>query len=254
MDDLERQLEMASSKGARGKLIIVDGVFSMMGEIANLPRIAELAHAHGARVLVDEAHSVGVLGAHGRGAAEHCGVGREVDLVLGTFSKSFASLGGFVAGPDSVIHYIKHHARSLIFSASIPPSAAAAALAALDIVETEPQLRSDVMARAKQVRDGLIDLGFQVGRTETPIVPVVVGEQDRLFAFWKLLFEGGLFTNPVTGPAVPPNMDLIRTSYMASHTTAQCDEVLAIFEQAGREIGLIGPRASTATRAVAGDR
>ncbi len=242
MEDLERQLERSCRPEVRGKLIIVDGVYSMMGEIANLPEICALAQRYGARVLVDEAHSVGVLGAHGQGAVEHHGVHDQVDLVVGTFSKSFASLGGFVAGPDDVIHYIKHHARALIFSASIPPSAAAAALAALDILEKNPDLRVKLIENAHYVRDGLADLGFEVGRTESPIVPVVVGEQDRLFWFWKRLFDLGVFTNPVTSPAVPPNMDLIRTSYMASHTREQLDRVLSIFEQAGTECGLIGSR------------
>ena len=257
MGDLERQLQQASRREVRGKLIIVDGVFSMMGEIANLKRIVELAKQYGARILVDEAHSVGVIGDHGRGAVEHCGVEEDVDLVVGTFSKSFASLGGFVAGPEPVIHYIKHHARSLIFSASIPPSAAAAALAALDVIEDCPELRTQVTARATRVRNGLSDLGFQVGRTETPIVPVIVGDQDRLFAFWKLLFETGVFTNPVTSPAVPPGMDLIRTSYMAAHTTEQCDRVLEIFENAGRRMGMLDAHkphsTSSSTREAAGD-
>lgn len=245
MEDLERQLQAASRPEVRGKLIIVDGVFSMMGEIANLGRICELAREYGARVLVDEAHSAGVLGAHGRGAVEHCGVEKDVDLVLGTFSKSFASLGGFVAGPEPVIHYIKHHARSLIFSASIPPSAAAAALAALDVIEECPELRTTLMERATQVRDGLAERGFRVGRTETPIVPVIVGDQDRLFAFWKVLFETGVFTNPVTSPAVPVGTDLVRTSYMAAHSRAQCDRVLEIFEHAGRRMGLLPGRTAT---------
>lgn len=239
MDDLERQLQAASRPEVRGRLIIVDGVFSMMGDIANLPRICELAQQYDARVLVDEAHSVGVLGAHGRGAVEHCGVEGQVDLVVGTFSKSFASLGGFVAGPEPVIHYIKHHARALIFSASIPPSAAAAALASLDVMEGCPELRTLVMERATQVRRGLVERGFKVGRTETPIVPVIVGDQDLLFAFWKLLFETGVFTNPVTSPAVPPGVDLVRTSYMAAHSPAQCDRVIEIFEHAGRRMGLV---------------
>ena len=254
MEDLERQLQAASRPEVRGKLIIVDGVFSMMGEIANLPGIVELAKRYGARILVDEAHSVGVLGENGRGAAEHCGVEKDVDLIVGTFSKSFASLGGFVAGPEPVIHYIKHHARALIFSASIPPSAAAAALASIDVMEAEPELRTLLRDRATYVRDGLAELGFQVGRTETPIVPVIVGDQDRLFAFWKELFETGVFTNPVTSPAVPAGMDLIRTSYMAAHTPEQCDRVIEIFAKAGRRQGLIGaPVQSVSPRAAARD-
>jgi 8-amino-7-oxononanoate synthase len=243
MEDLERQLRRVSEAGPRGKLIIVDGVFSMMGDIADLPTIVRLARAYGARVLVDEAHSTGVLGARGRGAAEHCGVEEDVDLVLGTFSKSFASLGGFVAGPERVIHYVKHHARSLIFSASIPPSAAAAALAALDVIEAEPILRTRVMETAAYMRTGLASLGLQVSHADTPIVPVLVGDPDRLFAYWKNLFELGLFTNPVTAPAVPAGGDLIRSSYMATHSRAQCDRALDIFERGARAVGLLGSEA-----------
>lgn len=239
MEDLERQLRRISEAGPRGKLIIVDGVFSMMGDIADLPAIVRLAREYEARVLVDEAHSTGVLGAHGRGAVEHCGVEAEVDLVLGTFSKSFASLGGFVAGPERVIHFIKHHARSLIFSASIPPSAAAAALAAVDVMESEPILRTRVMETAGYMRTGLAEMGLHVSHAETPIVPVMVGDQDRLFAYWKTLFELGLFTNPVTAPAVPTGGDLIRSSYMATHSRAQCDRALDIFEQGARKVGLL---------------
>lgn len=239
MGELEMQLERASKGEPRGKLILVDGAFSMMGDLADLPSITALARKYGARVMVDEAHSVGVLGANGRGVAEHFGVEEGVDLIVGTFSKSFASLGGFVAGPEPVVHYIKHHARAFIFSAAIHPSAAAAALAALDVIERQPQLRKRLLANADRVRRELSRLGYWVGPTETPIVPVVVGDQDRMFWFWKALFDGGLFTNPVTGPAVPAGMDLIRTSYMATHTEAQIDRVLEIFESVGRQTAVL---------------
>lgn len=244
--DLEYHLKAATTEGYRGKLIIVDGVYSMMGDLAELPGICALAKRYGARVLVDEAHSVGVLGEHGRGAAEHLGVERDVDLVIGTFSKSFASLGGFVAGDEEVIHFIKHHARSLIFSAAILPAAAAAALAALDVMEREPDLRVRLRDNAEHVRSGLRRMGFQIGKTQTPIVPVIVGDQVRMLMFWKALFEEGVFTNPVTGPAVPPGMDLIRTSYIATHTRAQLDTVLQAFRRAGVRQGLIGERAAAA--------
>lgn len=240
VEDLERKLQRAAADGSRGKLIIVDGAYSMLGDLADLVPMTRVAARYGARLLVDEAHSVGVLGPHGRGAAEHLGVEDGVDLVVGTFSKSFASLGGFVAGPEAVIHYVKHHARALIFSASITPSATAAALAALDVIEREPELRVRVMRNADRVRSELQRMGYVVGATETPIVPVVVGDQERLFRFWKALFEAGVFTNPVTGPAVPPGMDLIRTSYMATHTDEQIDRVLDIFERVGKRMGLLG--------------
>jgi 8-amino-7-oxononanoate synthase len=239
MGDLERQLVLASRPEVRGKLIIVDGVFSMMGDLPDLPTIVDLAERYGARVMVDEAHSIGVLGASGRGAAEHFGVEDRVDLVVGTFSKSFASLGGFVAGPEPVIHFVKHHARSLLFSAAIPASAAAAALSSLDVIEREPALRKRLLARASTVRSGLAEMGFEVGNSETPIVPVVIGDQERMFRFWRALFDNGVFTNPVTIPAVPPNMDLIRTSYMSTHTDAHVTRILEIFELAGQQLGLI---------------
>ena len=238
MEELEAQLR--NSAEVEGRLVVVDGLFSMMGDMSNLPRISHLAEKYNARLLVDEAHSIGVMGPNGRGAAEYYGVEDKVDIVVGTFSKSFASLGGFVAGPEPVIHYIKHYARSLIFSASITPSAAAAAVAALDIMETEPERRERVLQCADRVKNSLQQMGFHVGDTKnSPIVPVVVGDQDRLLRFWKALFEGGLFTNPVTVPAVPPNMDLIRTSYMASHTDEQIDQVLEIFETVGKKEGLL---------------
>ncbi|MEM7198779.1 MAG: pyridoxal phosphate-dependent aminotransferase family protein [Planctomycetota bacterium] len=242
LGQLEELLERSCSNNPAGKLILVDGAFSMLGDLADLPTIAALARRYGARLLVDEAHSVGVLGRRGRGATELFDVEEEVDLLVGTFSKSFASIGGFVAGPEAVVHYIKHHARSLIFSASIPPSAAATALAALDVIEAQPQLRRRLMANARRVRIGLERMGYTVGPTETPIVPIIIGDQDRLFGFWKALFDAGLFTNPVTAPAVPMGMDLIRTSYMATHTDEQLDRVLDIFETVGRRMGLLAHR------------
>lgn len=239
MQDLEAQLQRATDQ-QKNILIVVDGLFSMMGDLADLPHITALARKYGARLMVDEAHSLGVLGRHGRGAADHFGLDDRVDLVMGTFSKSLASLGGFIAGPEPVIHYMKHHARSLIFSASITAASAAAALAALDIIEKEPQMRRRVLGIADEVRQGLQRLGFRVGGTpDSPIVPVVVGDQDRMLRLWRALFDCGLFTNAVTVPAVPPGMDLIRTSYIARHTDAQIEQVLARFEEAGRRVGLL---------------
>jgi len=234
MEDLERLLVIAAEKDPeKGKLIVVDGVFSMMGDLSDLRSLTALARRYGARVMVDEAHSVGVLGANGRGAAEHFGVDRDVDLVVGTFSKSLASLGGFVAGPEPVIHYIKHHARALIFSAAISPANTAAALKALDVLERQPHLRTAVLRHGRTVRERLTAEGFDTGTdSPVPIVPVIIGDQDRMFMFWRTLFELGLFTNPVTGPAVPRGMDLIRTSYMASHTPAQIERVIELFCEA----------------------
>jgi len=244
-DQLESLLQRAcdsSKTGANGKpgmLIIVDGAFSMMGDLANLPAITELAKKYGARLLVDEAHSVGVMGDHGRGVAEHYGVEDGVDLIVGTFSKSLASIGGFVAGSEDVIHYIKHHARSMIFSASIPASAAAAALTAVEIIEEQPELLRRVRSSAARVRNGLEKMGYHVGASQTPIVPVVVGSVEGTIALWQGLFKAGLFTNMVISPAVPPGMELIRTSYMATHTDEQLSRVLEIFEHVGHEVGLL---------------
>jgi 8-amino-7-oxononanoate synthase len=238
--DLEQHLEAAVEEGHRGKLVVVDGVYSMMGDLADLPGICALARRYGARVLVDEAHAVGVLGAHGRGTAEHQAVESQVDLIIGTFSKSFASLGGFVAGDEEVIHYIQHHARALMFSAAIHPAAAAAALAALDVIESEPQLRTQVLHNAAFVRRGLHRAGFRTVEATAPIVPVIVGDQEGMLRFWQALLDEGVFTNPVTGPAVPPGMDLIRTSYIATHTQSQLEAVVRAFRAAGRRVGLVG--------------
>jgi 8-amino-7-oxononanoate synthase len=235
--DLEGHLQRGHAQN-RGMLIVVDGLFSMMGDLAPLQEIRALADRYGARLMVDEAHSIGVLGTNGRGAAEHCGI--HPDLVMGTFSKSFASLGGFIAGPANVIHFMRHHARALIFSASITPASAAAALASLELIETRPDMRRRVLQVAHRVRTGLAEIGYQTaGTLASPIVPVVVGDQVRMLTLWRTLFDCGLFTNAVTQPAVPMGQDLIRTSYIASHTDAQIDQVLERFAEAGRRLGII---------------
>ena len=229
MEDLERQLAHAPRE--QGKLIVTDGVFSMRGDVCNLPRIVELAEAYGAQVMVDDAHGIGVLGKHGRGTAEHFGVEDRVDLVMGTFSKSLASLGGFIAGKQDVVHYIKHHARALIFSAAITPASAASALAALDILEKEPERRKRLWRNAERAKAGLKKLGYEVGATESVIVPVAVGEVIETFRFWKALFDAGVFTNPVIPPAVPEGECLIRTSYMATHSEEELDRVVEVFRR-----------------------
>lgn len=235
--DLESHLQRGKAQ-QKGMLVVVDGLYSMMGDLAPLPEIRALCDRYGARLMVDEAHSIGVLGTRGRGAAEHCGI--HPDLVMGTFSKSFASLGGFVAGPAQVIHFMRHHARSLIFSASITPASAAAALAALDLIESRPEMRRRVLQIAHRVRTGLAAIGYQTaGTLASPIVPVIVGDQERMLRLWRMLFDCGLFTNAVTQPAVPPGHDLIRTSYIASHSDAQIDLVLERFAEAGRRLGLL---------------
>ncbi len=224
MDELERQL--ADSDPARGKLIVTDGVFSMMGDLANVPRIVELARQYGAQVLVDDAHGIGVLGPGGRGTVAH--FDQDVDLISGTFSKSLASLGGFVAGPAEVIEYIKCNGRSMIFSAACPPSNTAAALKALEILETEPEHVERVRLNVEYMRRGFRELGYEIPDGESAIVPLHIGSDHDTFARWNMLFDAGLFVNSVVTPAVPPGQGMLRTSYMATHTRAQLDRCLDI--------------------------
>ncbi len=236
MDHLERVLK--SIPESAGILIVVDGLFSMEGDLAPLPEMTKIAQKYGARLMVDDAHGMGVMGG-GHGTSHHFGVTNEVDLIMSTFSKSFASLGGFVAGDEPSIHYIKHNARSLIFSASIPPSNAAAALAALHVMRDEPQHSQRVIEVANRMRQGFTELGFNIGNSITPVVPIIIGDDELTFITWKKLFENGVFVNPVISPAVSPGRQLLRTSYMATHTDAQMDKVLSAFEKVGKELGLI---------------
>jgi len=238
MRDLERLLE-ANREPGRGKLLVVDGVFSMGGDLANLPALVGLKERHGARLLVDEAHSLGVLGDEGRGAAEHFGLGGRVDVVMGTFSKSFASAGGFIVAEAAVINYVKHFSRPEIFSAAMPPAAVATVLAALEVLQKEPELRERLWINARRMKRAFDEMGFDTGQSETPVIPILIGDQTRTFHFWRRLFDAGVFANPVTSPAVPPGKDLIRTSYMATHTDEELDRVLEVFEQLGREFDII---------------
>lgn len=237
MADLARVLSNCDNNA--GKLITVDGVFSMEGDIADLPEIVKLAKKHNARVMVDDAHSIGVLGEHGRGTAEHFGLNDEVDMVMGTFSKSFASLGGFIAASERVINYIKHFSRPLIFSASPPPAAVAACLAALDIIEGEPERRERLWKITRRMHKEFKSLGFNIGNTQTPIVPIYIGDDMKTFQFWKMLSDEGIFGNPIISPAVPPGSQLLRTSYTATHTDEQLDRVLEVFEKVGKKMRVI---------------
>jgi 7-keto-8-aminopelargonate synthetase-like enzyme len=221
-----------------GKLVVVDGVFSMAGDIAPLPEIVPLCQKYGARLMVDDAHSVGVLGG-GKGTAVHLGVNDDVDLMMGTFSKSFASLGGFIAGEAAVLHYVQHTARSLIFSASMPPGNVAAVSAALDVMQEEPERIVRVNEIGDWMRDEFNKLGFNTGPSQTPIIPIMIGDDNATLLVWRLLFEEGVYTNPVVPPAVPPNQSLLRTSYMATHTDDQLTKVLEKFERVGKMVGLI---------------
>ncbi len=237
MEHLEKLLQAADPDS--GKLIVTDGVFSMEGDLCNLPKLVELAQRFKARVMVDDAHGFGVLGEHGRGTAEHFGLDAQTDLVMCTFSKSLASLGGAIAGPFDVINWIKHKARAVVFSAAVTPSSAAAALKALEIIEAEPQRRKRLLDIAEKMHNGFRAMGFDTGVSVTPVVPVLVGDQVKCFRFWKALFEAGVYTNPVIPPAVEPSHALLRTSYMATHTDEQLDRVLETFERIGRKMGII---------------
>ncbi len=236
MDELERLL--AKLPPEKGKLVVVDGLFSMEGDIAPLPEMVPLCKKYGARLMVDDAHAIGVLGG-GRGTAAQYGMTDQVDLIMSTFSKSFASLGGFVAGDEPVIHYVKHHARSFLFSASIPPSNAAAALAALHIMRDEPERIQQLKENADYMRQGYRQLGFDIGNSTTPVIPIVIGDRDLTLLSWRMLFDAGVFVNPVLSPGVQPGRELLRTSYMATHTREQLDQVLGTFEQVGKQLGLI---------------
>jgi 8-amino-7-oxononanoate synthase len=236
MKDLERILEEVKDKG---KLIIVDGIFSMEGDIADLPSIVKLAKAYGARVMVDDAHAIGVLGEGGRGTAEHFGMEDQIDLIMGTYSKSLAAIGGFVAGSKEVINFIKHVGRSMMFSASLPPSLVASVSAALDIINEEPQLRTQLWKNTHRMLQGYKLLGYDTGTSETPIVPIIIRDTMKVYEMCKLLFENGVFVNPVVNPAVPTGRELLRTSYMATHTEEQLDRVLKAFKKVGKQLGVI---------------
>ena len=236
LEDLERVLKLVGKD--EKKLVVVDGLFSMEGDIAPLPEMVPLVREYNARIMVDDAHAIGVLGG-GRGTAAHFDMIGEIDLQMGTFSKSFASLGGFIAGKKEVIDYIQHHARSLIFSASIPPSNAAAALAALEIMRDEPERIDRLTVIAEKMRKGFTELGFDIGTSETPVIPIIVGEDMKTFIFWRALLDAGVYVNAVISPATPPGRQLLRTSYMATHTDEQLDQVLETFAVVGKQLGVI---------------
>jgi 8-amino-7-oxononanoate synthase len=236
LGDLERVLKQAGQNV--GILVVVDGLYSMEGDIAPLPDIIPICKKYGARLMVDDAHATGVLGG-GRGTAAHFNMTKDVDLIMSTFSKSFASLGGFIAGDDDIVQYIKHHARSMIFSASIPPSNAAAALAALHVMQEEPERIQRLDQIATFMRKEYRGLGFDIGKSETPVIPIHIGDDVRTMTIWKELFDAGIFVNPVISPAVPEGSQLLRTSYMATHTDAQMNRVLETFAKVGKDVGLI---------------
>ncbi len=238
MQDLDNIISR-NKKDNQGILIVSDGVFSMGGDIVDLPALIKVAKKHKARVMIDDAHSVGILGDNGRGTAEHFRMEDDVDLVMGTFSKSFASIGGFIAGDEDIVHYIKHTSRALIFSASPPPAAVATVIEAVKILQNEPERREKLWQNVKKMKKGFQELGFNTGNSQTPIIPIIIGNDDKTFYFWRSLYDNGIFVNPVISPAVPPGNSLLRTSYMATHTDKELDFVLDVFEKVGKSMGII---------------
>jgi 8-amino-7-oxononanoate synthase len=236
MGHLERVL--AGLDDDSGALVVVDGLYSTGGDLAPLPEMIEVCRRHQARLMVDDAHGLGVM-AHGHGTAAHFDVTEGVDLIMGTFSKSFASLGGFIAGDENIIHYIQHNARAFIFSAAMPASNVAAALAALDIMENEPERVDRLWEVTERMRTGLKEMGFNTGSSVSPIIPVIIGEMEPALGAWKGLYDAGVYTNAFVPPGVPEGRCLLRTSYMATHTDEQIDRALNIFGEVGRELNLI---------------
>jgi 8-amino-7-oxononanoate synthase len=234
---LDRMIER--TRNSRGAMIVVDGVYSMEGDIANVPELVKIARKHGVALALDDAHSIGVLGPNGDGTAAHFGMTDEVDLIAGTFSKSLASIGGFVAGSENVIHFLKHHSRPLIFTASLPPANTAGVLAALEVLRREPERRQSLWANTHRFINGMRGLGYDIGETETPIIPVLIGPMETTFVFWRKLFDAGVFTNPVMPPAVQPSQCRLRTSLMATHTFDQIDFCLEQFARIGKDLGVI---------------
>lgn len=238
MESLEERLR--SIDGDRGTLIAVDGVFSMEGDLADLPNIVDLKKRYGARLMVDDAHGVGVLGDNGRGTPEHFGLEADTDLIMGTFSKALAAVGGFVTGDRQVIDWIKHNARSLIFSAAPPPASVASVIKALEIIEREPERRQRLWDNTDYMKREFSNLGFDTGESQSPVIPLVVGDDMTAFRMTIRLQQEGVFANPVVSPAVPIDRAMIRTSYMATHTRDHLDRALEVFTSVGRELGVIG--------------
>ena len=234
---LERLMQRTDN--GKGRLVVVDGVYSMEGDIADVPELVRLCRKYGAALAIDDAHSLGVLGPQGDGTAAHFGLAAEVDLIVGTFSKSLASVGGFIAGSDRVINYLRHHSRPFIFTAALPPANTAGVLAALEVMKQEPERRDSLWHNTRRLSSGLRSLGYDIGPTETPIVPVLIGPLDRTLVMWRKMFDAGVFTNPVVPPAVPQAQCRLRTSVMATHTDEQIDFCLDAFARIGKELGAI---------------
>ena len=236
MKDLEETLQ--SVQGEKIKMIVIDGIFSMEGDICNLPEITRLAKKYEALVMVDDAHALGVIGELGKGTADHFGLTNDVDLIMGTFSKSLASVGGFIASTKEIINYLKHHSRPMIFSASIPPSAAAAAIAALEVMQQEPERQTRLWENTAYMAKALLDLGFDINTSETPIIPIYIRDNFLTFQFTQELFKEGVFVNPVVSPAVRSDSSLVRLSIMATHTKEQLDFAIDAIEKVACRLGV----------------
>ena len=240
METLERRLEKAHAEHPDAtKLIVSDGVFSMEGDICKLDKIVELKNKYNANIMMDDAHALGVIGEMGKGTASHFGVTDEVDLIMGTFSKSLASIGGFIAADKDTINFLKHHARSLIFSASIAPANAASVIAALDLIQEQPEMIDKLWDNTRYAMSALNSLGLDTGESETPIIPIYVRDDEKTFMMTAMLQEAGVFVNPVVSPAVETTSSLIRFSLMATHTKPQIDEAVEKIRDVGRELGIL---------------
>ena len=237
MDHLESQLKKCEPD--KIKLIVTDGVFSMEGDVAKLPQMVELAKKYNASLYVDEAHSLGVFGKTGAGVCEHFGLSNDVDLIMGTFSKSLGTIGGFVAADENIINYLKHTSRTLIFSASITPASTGCVLAALDVMEEETWRKDALWANTNRAKEGFLKAGFEIGPTETPIIPLYVRDNLKTFNLTRMLMDDGVFVNPVVSPAVSSEDTLIRYSLMATHTFDQIDESILKISKAARQLGII---------------
>lgn len=237
MADLEEKLKNSDPKTPR--FIVTDGIFSMEGDIVKMKELVELSKKYPSRLMVDDAHSLGVLGPQGNGTAAHFGVTKDVDLIMGTFSKSLGCVGGFISGEAKVIEYIKHHSRSIIFTASLPPSNAASVKAALGVIKSEPERREQLWKNTEFMRKGFQDMGYDTGESTTPVIPVLIGKDNKTFQIWKELMDAGVYTNPVVSPATPPGRGLLRTSYMATHTREQLEFCLDQFEKVGKKLKII---------------
>ncbi len=237
MEDLERMLR--ETPDDVGRFIVTDGVFSMRGTLANIPKMVEFREKYGARIYIDDAHGLGVIGERGRGTAEHFGLHDKVDVIMGTFSKSFAGLGGFVCGEERVISFIKHHSRQLIFAAAMTPAATAAVLTTLEMIQTEPEHLANLRKVSARVRKGFKDAGLDVPDGVTPIIYTRVGDDAQAFMFWKDLLQAGIYTNPVVSPGVPQGWSGVRSSYMAVHSEADIDHVVDVFARLGKKYGLV---------------